>query len=389
MSVASALAFFSQLTGVVSEGETKSESSMRVTATSILAVLILAAISAQTLRPTLVKGSPTNYGLNGFDISWVDNANQKYYLADRTNNAIDVVDAATDTFLGFIGKGQYTGSKPCPNRPKDLRHCSGPNGVTTDDLGHVWAGDGAGNVIEADATKPGSTILRKIPTGGKFRVDEVAYDPVDHVLMASSDGDSPVFLTFIDTTDGHVLGHYMYPKEQDGLEQPAWNRETGWFYQNVPGAKNRIDVFDPHHLPNPAMSFPVDCKGGLLDLTLSGLAVGPGGKLMTVCGTVGGKSLNPRTGRVLKTIPQVGDADEVWFDPGSNRYFFAHSLHGAAEAATAGAGAIGIVNAATDQFIADIPIEGAGVHSVAVNAANQHIFVPVNGKGILVLAPQK
>jgi DNA-binding beta-propeller fold protein YncE len=89
---------------------------------------------AQTRQITLVKGSPTNYGTNGFDISWVDNSTQKYYLADRTNNAIDLVDAATDTFLGFIGKGQFTGSNPCPAQPKDLRHCAGPNGVVTDDL---------------------------------------------------------------------------------------------------------------------------------------------------------------------------------------------------------------------------------------------------------------
>ena len=37
----------------------------------------------------------------------------------------------------------------------------------------------------------------------------------------------------------------------------------------------------------------------------------------------GGKSLDARTGRMLKTIPQVGDADEVWYDSGSNRYYFA------------------------------------------------------------------
>jgi hypothetical protein len=299
---------------------------MRALEIIALAPIMALALGAATGRTmALVKGSPANYGLNGFDISWVDNSAQRYYLSDRTDNAIDLVDAATDTFLGFIAKGQCTGSRPCPGHPKDLRHCSGPNGVTTDDLGHVWARDGNGNVIEASATQPGTDVIRKIPTGGHFRVDEVAYDPVDHILMASNDGDSPVFLTCIWVTDGRVLGHYKYPADQDGLEQPAWNRETGWFYQNVPGPKNRIDVFDPHHPPNPIMSFPVDCKGGLLDLTLSGLAVGSNGRLMTVCGTVGGKSLDPRTGRVLKTIPQVDDADEVWYDPGSNSYYFAQS----------------------------------------------------------------
>ena len=60
-------------------------------------------------QPALVKGSPTNLG--SFDVSWNDNAKQRYYFSDRTNNAIDLVDAATDTFLGFIGKGQYTGTR--------------------------------------------------------------------------------------------------------------------------------------------------------------------------------------------------------------------------------------------------------------------------------------
>jgi hypothetical protein len=97
----------------------------------------------------------------------------------------------------------------------------------------------------------------------------------------------------------------------------------------------------------------------------------------------------PEMARLLSTIPEVGAAGEVWYDPGSNSYYFAHSVQGATEAATTSGAAIGIVNAATDKFVADIPIEGAGVHSVAVNAANNHIFVPVNRRGILVLLLSK
>lgn len=353
--------------------------------TSILAALAL----AQAPIYPLVKGAPTNYGAYGFDISWLDANTQKYYLTDRTNNAIDYVDAATDTFIGFIGKGNYSGSHSCPGQPKNLRHCSGPNGVVTDDLGHVWAGDGAGNLIEADASKPGTEIIRKISTGGIHRVDELAYDSNDKILMVSSDGDMPPYLTFVSVTDGKILGHYKYPVGQDGMEQPVWNQETGWFYQNVPGTKNRIDVFDPHKLPNPIKSFPVECKGGVLDLTLSGLAVGPKGRLMTVCGSVGGLGLDPRTGKPGRPIPQVGDTDEVWYDPASNSYYFAHTSEGETELSSAKGGAVGIVNAATEDFVRDIPFAGAGVHSVAVNPKNGHIFVPVYAKGIYVVVPAK
>jgi hypothetical protein len=323
----------------------------------------------------LVKGSPTN--LSAFDVSWNDNATQRYYLADRTNNAIDLVDSATDTFLGFIGRGHYTGSRPCPGQPKELRHCAGPNGVVTDDLGHVWAGDGDGNIIEADAAKPGTTIIRSIPTGGKGRVDEMAYDPIDRILMVENDGDSPPMITFISVTDGSVLGHYVYPAEQDGMEQPVWVRQTNLFYQNVPGKKNRIDAFDPHRLSNPVKSFPVECTGGLLGLTVSGLTVGPNGRLMTVCGSVGGVSIDPNTGKIQKIVPQGADADEVWYDPGSNNYYFSRS---------AARGGVAVVNGTTEKSIANIPL---GSHSVAVNASNKHVFVPVAGKGIYVVEPRQ
>jgi hypothetical protein len=326
-------------------------------------------------EPVLVKGSPTNLG--AFDVSWNDNSAQRYYLADRTNNAIGLVDSATDTFLGFIGPGHYTGSRPCPGQPRELRHCAGPNGVVTDDLGHVWAGDGDGNIIEADATKPGTAIIRSIPTGGKGRVDEMAYDPIDRILLAENDGDSPPRVTFISVTDGAVLGHYVYPADQDGMEQPVWVRQTGLFYQNVPGKKNRIDVFDPHKLSNPVKSFPVECTGGLLDLTVSGLTVGPNGRLMTVCGSVGGVSIDSKTGKVLNTVRQGADADEVWYDPGSNDYYFSRG---------AASGGVAVVDATAEEFVGNIPLGG---HSVAVNAINKHIFVPVAGKGIFVVAPRK
>jgi hypothetical protein len=326
-------------------------------------------------KPVLVKGSPTN--LSAFDVSWNDNSAQRYYLADRTNNAIDLVDSATDTFLGFIGRGHYTGNRPCPGQPKELRHCAGPNGVVTDNLGHVWAGDGDGNIIEADAAKPGTDIIRSIPTGGKGRVDEMSYDPIDHILMVENDGDSPPFLTFISVIDGSVLGRYVYPIDQDGMEQSVWVRQTGLFYQNVPGKKNRVDVFDPHRLLNPVESFPVECTGGLLGLTVSGLTVGPNGRLMTVCGSVGGVAIDSGTGRIRTIIPEGADADEVWYDPGSNNYYY--SRPGASEG-------VAVVNAAAEKFVTNIPL---GSHSVAVNASNKHIFVPVAGKGIFVVAPRK
>src|ERR1022692_2796027 len=112
---------------------------------------------------------------------------------------------------------------------------------------------------------------------------------------------------------------------------------------------------------------------GVLDLTLSGLTAGPSGRLMTACGSVGGQSLDARTGQIGKTVSQAGNTDEIWYDPGTNCYYFAHTAEGATELSTTAVGAVGVVDAATEAFVTEIPFQGGGIHSVAVNAVNKHI----------------
>src|ERR1700722_10395194 len=51
-----------------------------------------------------IPGNP----LTSFDISWVDPSLHAYFLADRSNKSIDVIDTATKTvthqfFGGFVG----------------------------------------------------------------------------------------------------------------------------------------------------------------------------------------------------------------------------------------------------------------------------------------------
>ena len=70
----------------------------------------------------------TNGKLYSFDISWVDQETQTYYLADRSNNAIDVVDAKTDTFLGQI-PGGFAGVAVVNGSVNN--DFSGPNGVVS------------------------------------------------------------------------------------------------------------------------------------------------------------------------------------------------------------------------------------------------------------------
>jgi len=90
------------------------------------------------------------------------------------------------------------------------------------------------------------TIVAKIPTGGKCRADELAYDAADHIIVIANDQDSPPYLTFISTNTQSVLGRYTYPPSQinHGLEQPVWNPKNDRFYQAVPANANNTGSID-------------------------------------------------------------------------------------------------------------------------------------------------
>jgi hypothetical protein len=62
--------------------------------------------------------------LFSFDISWFDQDSQRYYLADRNNAAIDVVNAQDHAFVGQIPG--FVGLRPSPPFPANT---SGANGI--------------------------------------------------------------------------------------------------------------------------------------------------------------------------------------------------------------------------------------------------------------------
>ena len=59
--------------------------------------------------------------LRGFDISWVDASTQPYYLADRSNQAVDVIDAKKGTFLKQISRG-FAGAQVQRERRSEQRY---------------------------------------------------------------------------------------------------------------------------------------------------------------------------------------------------------------------------------------------------------------------------
>ena len=86
----------------------------------------------------LVPGNPLR-----FDISWVDQATARYYLAEGGNAGVDVFDAENDLYLGRIGGFHGVGTADDPCGPIEGM---GPSGVLVTSDNHLWADDAHGTV---------------------------------------------------------------------------------------------------------------------------------------------------------------------------------------------------------------------------------------------------
>ncbi|HXP77117.1 MAG TPA: hypothetical protein VN823_23475 [Stellaceae bacterium] len=322
--------------------------------------------------------------IDGFDISFVDQKTQRYYLADRSNKSVDVFDAKTDKFIGgvpgFIGVTMKNG--------KPDNDTSGPDGVVV--IGNqVWAGDGDSTIKIIDLKT--MKIVETINTGGKTRVDEMAYDPKDGVFIGVNNAEDPPFATLISTKKGHkVIAKIPFEDATDGAEQPAYNPADGMFYVSIPelkkdAKKNAVAVINP--------------KTGKLDRMIpvdnchpNGLAFGPGGNFALGC-TADGKEMpaiitimNYKTGKVVKEVPEIGAADMVSYNPKTGQYY-------TGSRGMPGGPVLGIIDAKTNTLVDKVAIKGGNPHSVDANHANGHVYMPAGSANggcgcVMVFAPQ-
>src|SRR5215831_5937890 len=259
--------------------------------------------------------------LVGFDISWVDSASGRYYLADRgTGNTpptprIDVIDTEHLKLLNPIplstaGNGVVTIHKSGDDDQNDER-----------EAGTLVVGGADSTAIFIDLAHPSAQF--PVPTGGQGRADELAFDPVHHLILIANDRPADFFVTFISTTKPpQVVGKIFYGGSippTGGIEQSVWDGATGKFYLAIPTTvahpNGEVDEIDPV-AKNITHRFPTTCGP-------AGLALIPGQRLMTSCGDV----LDIKAGQqneakaVVFTVQNVG-ADEIWFNPGDERVYF-------------------------------------------------------------------
>jgi len=332
--------------------------------------------------------------LIAFDISWIDPDTQLYYLADRSNAAIDVVDTQRNVFLRQIHAGfkGFTGDN----------NTSGPNGVTVS--GHwLFASDAGSRIVSIDLRT--DTVAGVAFTGGAagLRADELAYDPGDGVLLVVNNADSPPFATLIhvDTATGHLtVGQRItFATATNGAEQPVWDPATRRFYLSIPeiggnapdGAVARINLDGTLE-----QMFPVKtCQP-------AGLTLGPDQDLLLGCSVIfntAGQPWSPtdpltaapiqvvmdaRTGAIDTNVAGVGGSDEVWFNPGDRHYY-------TASRGNAIGPVLGVIDAQRPTVVqvvptfntpATTPAPRGTSHSVAADPHNNHVLVPLPANNV-------
>jgi hypothetical protein len=229
-------------------------------------------------------------------------------------------------------------------------------------MNQLYVGDGDSTVKVVDLAA--KAVVAIIATGGSCRADEEAYDSLDHIIMMTNPADVPPFVSFISTDTQTVVGKYVYQGRAGGLEQPVWNPLTKRFYMSVPATSSTVgsvDVFNP-------ITFQLENSYPTATCSPAGLVLTANQHLMTSCGIV----LDARSGAILATVSGPS-TDQVWYNPGDNRYYF-------------GGPGTAVVDADTNQIVTTIP--DASGHTLAVDPINNHIFAPVSGMGIKVIAAQ-
>ena len=332
----------------------------------VLSLLVPAAPALAGAYKRVTQIAVPGVPLESFDIGWVDAATQTYYLGDRSNAGVDVINSADTTFVARIGG--FVGFRGKNN-------ISGPNGIVpVPRQQELWAGDGDSTVKVLDLRS--RSIGATISTGGGKRADELDYDEADDVILVTNPDDDPAFVTFISTKTRTVLGKLTFPEATDGVEQPLWNPVTKLFYLAVPETKTHaggeIVVIDPKAMKVTAV-FSVDLCNP------HGLAFGPHPNLMLGCSSQKNARsiiLDFMTGRMVATITEVGGSDQVWYNPGDKRYYLAAREN-------PGGPVLGVIDAQTNAWIENVPT-GKNAHSVAVDPKTNQVFVPLTSQGIAV-----
>ncbi len=362
------------------------------------------------LTAVQIPGNP----LRSYDISWVNPHRAEYYLADRSNAGIDIIDTRHLTFKRTLGKGLFVGVKlNNAGKPNEAvnNDISGPDGVVTHGK-WLYAGDGDSTLKVFDLDAPEASALRQVlSTGGAARVDEMALTPDGELLLTANNADDPPFATLFRANGDHhstsvvalskiTINATLFPGTP-GIEQPTWDPKTKRFYvsvpvlgENPPGCTTcdgGLMVIDPNTVTPGTFvlgAFNPATNTGVLPLSNcgpNGATVGPHDNLLLGCTPANNPNNDSTlvinaTNKHFTHVNGIVGSDEVWFNKGDGRYYTGSNRNCAPPFTTCSnssghqAAVLGVIDG-TSVLIETIP-QSSGSHSVAADSKRNLIFVP-------------
>ncbi len=360
----------------------------------------------------IIPGKP----LQSYDISWVNPHRAEYYLGDRSNFGIDIIDTRTLTFKRRLGgPGVFTGvvlqTNPTTGVVSINNDKSGPDGVVTHGR-WLYAGDGDSKLKVFDLDAPNASAFKdEVSTGGTARVDEMALTADGELLLGVNNADDPPFATLFRVNGDRnfssvsVVSKITIAGTIPAIEQPTWDPKTKRFYVSVPivGGNPTADckvgppsavtcdggllVIDPATITTATTTmgaFDPASNAGLIKLSdcgPNGATVGPNDNLLLGC-TQANNPTNRSTLVINATtkhfshVNGIVGSDEVWFNKGDGRYYTGSNRNCAPAGCPAQAAVLGVIDA-TSVLIETIP-QSSGSHSVAADSKRNLIFVPQN-----------
>ena len=245
--------------------------------------------------PIPVSALNTGTGTFSFDISFVDQSDGTYYLADRNNFAVDALFAESIVTQIFPNNGHapFAGISAATTPPFSTA-TAGPNGVVAA-FPWLFVTDAPSRVLSFDLRQNPPLTVSEVTAmaGDPTRTDELAYDPKDGLILAINNAASPApygTLIKVDQATGvlSVVTNIIFDKAhgvdaQNGAEQPVWDPGTQKFYLSIPqiGANpTHGGVIRISTTGKVETTFPIEF------CSQAGLALGPHEDLLVGCNTI-------------------------------------------------------------------------------------------------------
>lgn len=354
---------------------------MKLILPTLIAFPAIALASGPYSQTAVVPWKPEN--ATSVDVSTV--VNGTYYLSDRTNGIVHVVDLSSateiDSISGFVGAHIVNGTLD--------KSTSGPAGLLgIPGRNELYVGDGDGTVKVVDLSS--NKVVDKIQLDIKKRADEMTFDAKRNLAIVTGPDDDIASIWFISVTDRKIVGNMTFPNATNGVEKPAWNPTDGLLYLSVPETNDNpggeIDVIDPSTFKVTKILPEPECSS-------HGIAFGQSQQLLLGCsqdsilafGVAHTLIMDVTTGNITATINGVGGGDGVVYNPTTN-YFYVADYQDQVNGSKTGAPdpKLAIIDAGTGTLVQTITTDNITAQSVAVDPKSNKLVVPIAAKGIVI-----